>query len=190
MLSTTESKVSVRVDNESVSSLRSQDSNTCYIKISIAGQTLSLIENEQTVACYSVSTAKNGIGAMEGSGCTPLGEHVIAQKIGGDEPIRSVFVGRVPTGEIYDAHIGRQFPERDWILSRILWLSGCEVGVNQGSNESGCCDTYQRYIYIHGTPDTEPMGVPLSHGCIRMRNDDVVALYDQVTEGTRVIIIP
>ena len=95
----------------------------------------------------------------------------------------------MPTGEIYDAELGLLNPERDWILSRILWLSGLEEGVNKGSNSQGGCDTYQRYIYIHGTPDSEPMGIPLSHGCVRMRNQDIVELFEQVNEGTMVTII-
>ena len=93
-------------------------------------------------------------------------------------------VGRRHTGEIYTPELARQFPERDWILSRILWLCGLEPGKNRG----GSVDTMRRYIYIHGTPDSEPMGVPKSHGCIRMRNQDVIRLFDMVTPGTPVLI--
>ncbi len=137
---------------------------------------------------YSISTGKNGTGCMEGTGQTPLGKHIIAEKIGGDEPINSVFVGRVPTGEIYSPELAVENPNRDWILSRILWLSGTEEGINKGTNDQGCCDTYQRYIYIHGTPDSEPMGVPMSHGCVRMRNADVLELYELVDVGCEVVI--
>lgn len=158
------------------------------IIVNIAEQTL-VLYNQQTEVCrYAISTAKNGIGSQQDSGCTPLGRHIIAQKIGGSEPINSVFIGRVPTGEIYSADLGAQYPARDWILSRILWLSGLEEGVNKGSNDKGGCDTYQRYIYIHGTPDNEPMDLPLSHGCVRMRNHDIVELYTQIEEGTPVFI--
>ncbi|MER2012008.1 MAG: L,D-transpeptidase [Psychrobacter alimentarius] len=157
--------------------------------INIAEQTLTVYQQQKEILKYPVSTAKNGIGSQENSGCTPLGQHVIAKKIGSDSPISSVFVGRVPTGERYDAALGELYPERDWILSRILWLSGLEEGVNKGSNAQGVCDTYQRYIYIHGTPDTEPMGVPLSHGCVRMRNEDIVELFEQVEEGMSVTIM-
>ena len=157
--------------------------------INIAQQTLTVYRQNEEIAQYTVSTAKNGIGSQQDSGCTPLGQHVIAEKIGGNEPIHAVFVGRVPTGEVYSAELGLLHPERDWILSRILWLSGLEVGVNKGSNTKGGCDTYQRYVYIHGTPDTEPMGQPLSHGCIRMRNNDIVDLFEQVEENTPVNII-
>ncbi|SUD90994.1 L,D-transpeptidase [Psychrobacter phenylpyruvicus] len=166
---------------------------TPKIVVNIAKQTLTLtLPNEQgdfDSHEFTISTAKNGIGSQEGSGCTPLGKHFIAEKIGANTPINSVFVGRVPTGEIYDEDLDKQYPNRDWILSRILWLSGCEEGLNKGENDQGCCDTYQRYIYIHGTPDTEPMGTPLSHGCVRMRNDELMWLFEQVEEGTPVEII-
>ena len=160
-----------------------------HLVINIAQQNLTLYQDDKGVTQYTVSTAKNGIGSQQDSGCTPLGKHFIAKKIGTDEPINAVFIGRVPTGEIYSAELGKQHPERDWILSRILWLSGLEEGVNKGSNSQGGCDTYQRYIYIHGTPDSEPMGAPLSHGCIRMRNEDIMELFEQVKEGTAVKII-
>lgn len=160
-----------------------------YLVISIEQQTLYHYRYGKLMEVFPVSTAKNGIGYAESSGQTPLGRHTIAAKIGAAEPINTVFVGRVPTGEIYDKELGQAHPNRDWILSRIMWLDGCEVGVNKGRNEQGVCDTYQRYIYIHGTPDTEPMGVALSHGCIRMRNQDIVHLFDQVEEGTVVDIV-
>ncbi len=153
-------------------------------------QTLALYQQGELIACYQVSTAKNGTGQQEGSECTPLGRHRIAAKIGDEMPINSVFVGRVPTGEIYSKALALAHPTRDWILTRILWLEGLEEGVNKGDTADGiCCDSYRRYIYIHGTPDSEPMGVPMSHGCVRMRHDDLVALYDQVAVGTLVLII-
>lgn len=157
--------------------------------INITKQTLSVYQYDKEVSCYDISTAKNGIGSQQDSGCTPLGAHIIAQKIGSDQPINTVFVGRVATGEIYSKALGKQYPDRDWILSRILWLSGIEEGKNKGSNELGGCDTYQRYIYIHGMPDSEPTGVPRSHGCIRMRNRDMIELFEQAKEGTTVNII-
>lgn len=160
-----------------------------HIIINIAKQSLSLYKHNSEICHYRVSTAKNGIGSQQDSGCTPLGQHIIAQKIGGHEPINAVFVGRVPTGEIYSAEFGANHPKRDWILTRILWLQGLEEGVNKGSNDKGGCDTYQRYIYIHGTPDNEPMDLPLSHGCVRMRNQDIIELYDKIEEGVAVTII-
>ena len=160
-----------------------------YLSVDITTQTLSVCIAGQVQHRYTISSAKNGTGSQENSGCTPLGRHRIAQKIGDELPINSVFVGRVPTGEIYTPELGAANPDRDWILTRILWLAGEEAGHNQGSNTHGCCDSYQRYIYIHGTPDSEPMGVPMSHGCIRMRNTDMLALFAQVSEGTVVNIV-
>lgn len=154
-----------------------------YIIVDIAKQQLQWIGTSARI--YSVSTALNGAGEQQGSGCTPRGQHRIAQKIGANQPCNSVFVGREATGEIYDAALAAQFPNRDWILSRILWLDGLEAQFNQGAG----CDTHARYIYIHGTPDTEPMGVARSHGCIRMRNADVIELFDLVTVDTMVNIV-
>jgi lipoprotein-anchoring transpeptidase ErfK/SrfK len=133
---------------------------------------------------FPVSTALAGTGQQQGSGCTPLGRHRIRIKIGDGEPLNTVFVGRRPTGEIYSEQLAAQFPQRDWILTRILWLTGLESGMNRG----GAQDSLRRYIYIHGTPDSEPMGKPASHGCIRMRNRDLLALFDQVDAGTEVLI--
>ena len=154
------------------------------IEISIPQQRLWLKAGTRTRLHYPVSTARNGPGELCGSECTPRGLHVIAEKIGGDCPMNTVFAGRVPTGEIYSADLRAQFPERDWILTRILWLSGAEPGVNCG----GEVDSQSRYIYIHGTPDEEPMGEPRSHGCVRMRNADIVKLFEKIDVGTPVII--
>jgi len=155
------------------------------IFVSIADQYLQLQDDAgQCLARYAISTALNGAGETKGSGCTPRGRHVVRAKIGEGQAPGTVFVGRRPTGEVWSPELAAQFPERDWILTRILWLSGCEVG----QNRLGDCDTMQRYIYIHGTPETEPMGVPLSHGCIRMRNADLVDLFDRVPVGTTVLI--
>ena len=155
------------------------------IEISISKQTLTLFDNFGGVkAKYSVSTAANGVGCEKNSGCTPLGSHIIRAKIGADAEPNSVFVGRRFTGEICTPELMAQFPERDWILTRILWLSGTEIGVNRLGN----VDTMQRYIYIHGTPDSTEMSKIGSHGCIRMRNSDVIALFDMVEAGTQVAI--
>ena len=155
------------------------------IVISVTQQELRLIENRQITASYAVSTALNGVGNLENSGCTPLGLHKVRIKIGADCPVNTVFTGRRPTGEIFDSALAESSPNRDWILTRILWLTGCESGLNRG----GQVDTLKRFIYIHGTPDTEPMGKPRSHGCIRMRNKDLVELFDRVEKGTPVEII-
>ncbi|NJM11680.1 MAG: L,D-transpeptidase [Synechococcaceae cyanobacterium SM1_2_3] len=140
------------------------------IRISIPEQRLDLLEGGAVAASYPVSTARNGPGEQRGSGCTPRGWHRIRIKIGAGLPINAVLTGRRPTGEIYGEELAGRYPERDWILSRILWLTGLETGFNRGGN----CDTLRRFIYLHGCPDTAPMGVPLSHGCIRMRNREVL----------------
>ena len=156
------------------------------MKISIPMQRLILSDDAGLeLKAYPVSTALNGPGEKKNSNCTPRGRHIIRAKIGAGQPENTVFIGRRPTGEVYTPELGAKFPQRDWTLSRILWLSGCEVGFNR----LGDCDSMQRYIYIHGTPDSEPMGEPRSHGCVRMRNADVIALFDRVPAGTPVDII-
>ena len=155
------------------------------IKIDVTRQILTLFDGAgQIVREYAVSTAANGVGEANGSYCTPRGQHVIRAKIGAGQAENTVFVRRRPTGEIYTPTLGAQFPERDWILTRILWLSGCEPGFNR----LGEVDTMRRFIYIHGSPDEVAMGVPGSHGCVRMRNADVMDLFDRVLLGTPVDI--
>ena len=155
------------------------------IEISISSQTLTLFDNFGGVkAKYSVSTAANGVGCEKNSGCTPLGNHIIRAKIGADAEPNSVFVGRRFTGEICTPELMAQFPNRDWILTRILWLSGTEIGFNRLGN----VDTMQRYIYIHGTPESTEMSKIGSHGCIRMRNNDIIELFELVEAGTQVVI--
>jgi lipoprotein-anchoring transpeptidase ErfK/SrfK len=156
------------------------------IVVRIPDQRLELLDDAgKLLHRYAVSSSGTGVGEMYGSFCTPRGKHVVRARIGAGQPVNTVFVSRRPTGEIYTPELGVQFPERDWILTRILWLSGCEVGFNR----MGLCDTMRRYIYIHGTPDSVPMGIPDSHGCIRMRNADLVELFDLVPAGTAVEII-
>ena len=156
-----------------------------HIEILISNQTLTLYDDDGgVVARYLVSTAANGTGCEKDSGCTPLGTHIIRAKIGTGAAPNTVFVGRRTTGEICTPELMAQFPNRDWILTRILWLSGKEIGKNRLGN----VDTMQRYIYIHGTPESTDMGKPGSHGCVRMRNADMIALFDLVTVGTRVFI--
>jgi len=155
-----------------------------YLHISIAKQQLTLIDNDGRDSVYLVSTAKNGVGEMMGSECTPTGWHNIRAKIGESQPINAVFIGRRPTGEIYSPDLMVQFPQRDWILTRILWLGGLEAG----KNRYGKVDSTWRYIYIHGCPDELMTGVPDSHGCIRMKNSDVADLFDKVSVGLKVLI--
>lgn len=156
------------------------------IRINIAKQCLELADGAgKTLRSYAVSTAKNGAGERNGSLCTPRGRHIVRAKIGSGLPANTVLVGRRPTGERYTEELGAQFPGRDWMLTRILWLSGCEPGFNR----LGDVDTMRRYIYIHGSPDSVAMGVPGSIGCIRMRNSDIVELFDLVDAGTPVEIV-
>ena len=155
------------------------------INISIATQQLDLLdEQRQIIRQYLISSAKNGTGQENGSFCTPLGKHIIRAKIGAGQAINTVFIKRRPTGEIYSPELGQQYPKRDWILTRILWLSGCE----RGFNRLGSVDTMRRYIYIHGSPDSVEMGKPGSIGCIRMRNRDLLELFGLVRAGTQVEI--
>lgn len=155
------------------------------IAVSIARQRMTVTGDDgQVLREYAISTAKNGAGEESGSYRTPRGRHVIRAKIGAGCPENAVFVRRRPTGEIWTPELFEQHPGRDWILTRILWLSGCEPG----RNRLGCVDTMRRFIYIHGSPDLAEMGKPGSHGCIRMRNADIVELFDLVPVYTPVEI--
>ena len=155
------------------------------IVIDIPSQTLSLIGGDGAcIRRYQVSTARNGAGELSGSHCTPRGRHIVRARIGAGAPLGAAFRGRRPTGEVWTPELAATHPARDWILTRILWLSGTEPG----RNRLGEVDSMRRYIYIHGTPDTEPMGVPLSIGCVRMRNRDVAELFELVPAGTKVDI--
>lgn len=154
------------------------------IVVSISAQKLELRRNGTVLMQYAVSTARNGAGEEQDSECTPRGKHIIRAKIGAGCPSGTVFVGRRPTGETWSPQLDREQPGRDWILTRILWLSGLEPGVNRLAN----VDTMRRYIYIHGTPHEHDIGKPVSHGCIRMRNEDIVELFDRVEAGTHVTI--
>ena len=145
------------------------------ITINISEQSL-----EYKGKSYSISTAINGTGEIEGSYCTPTGNFKIAEKIGANLELGSVLVERKPTGEIYNTVLAKKNPDRDWILTRILWLDGIEAH-NQ--------NTKNRYIYIHGSPDETQMGMPGSKGCIRMHNCDVIELFESIQSGENVIII-
>lgn len=155
-----------------------------WLRVSLDEQRLDVMEGREPVRSYAVSTARNGPGERRGSECTPRGWHQIRARIGEDLPEGAVLVARRPTGEIFSEALRRRYPDRDWILTRILWLSGLEPG----RNRLGEVDTMQRFIYIHGCPDSDELGKPGSHGCIKMRNADVMELFDRVTLGTRVLI--
>jgi lipoprotein-anchoring transpeptidase ErfK/SrfK len=155
------------------------------IRVDLSSQTLDLIGPDGAVIRrYRVSTGRNGAGERSGSNCTPRGRHVVRARIGTGRPRDTIFVGRRPTGELWSPDLARQHPGKDWILTRILWLSGCESGFNR----LGEVDTMRRYIYLHGAPDTAEMGRPASMGCIRMRNADIVELFDLAPAGTPVDI--
>jgi lipoprotein-anchoring transpeptidase ErfK/SrfK len=133
---------------------------------------------------YAISTAKNGLGEKNGSYCTPRGRHIVRAKIGAGQPMNTVFVRRRPTGEVWSPALHAQFPGRDWILTRILWLSGCEPGFNR----LGDVDTMRRYVYLHGSHERAEMGKPGSIGCVRMRGPDIVELFERVAPYTEVLI--
>ena len=155
------------------------------IEIDVPTQTLVLFDGQgKPTRKYSVSTAKKGVGEVNGSFCTPRGSHIVRAKIGAGLPQGTVFVRRRPTGEVWSPELHEKYPGRDWMLTRILWLSGCEVG----RNRLGDVDTMRRYIYIHGSPDTAEMGKPGSIGCVRMRNVEIAELFELVPAYTPVLI--
>jgi len=156
-----------------------------HIDVSVANQTLSLFKNGIEVKSWRIATATNGVGEQSGSECTPRGKHYIRAKIGHNAATNTVFVGRRATGETHHPKLREQYPDRDWILTRIMWLCGLEPG----KNRLGKVDTMQRYVYIHGCPDDDVMGIPSSHGCVKMRNQDVIELFDLIPAGTTVNII-
>lgn len=153
-----------------------------WVEIDIHDQSLTLWHGQTSGYRCLISTGKAGAGQREGSGQTPLGWHYVRAAIGADAPDNGVFRGRRETGEVYSSTLAARHPERDWILSRILWLCGLEKGHNRG----GQVDSQRRYIYLHGTPPGEPMGVPASHGCVRLRLDDLHYLFTQAPPGTPV----
>lgn len=159
-------------------------SDSAYLRIDVEHQVLEWVENDSVIHVWPVSTAKNGLGELKGSEKTPRGWHRIRAKIGEGQPLNTVFRGRRPTGEIYGDALEALHPGRDWILTRILWLGGLEAGFNR----YGAVDTTWRYIYVHGSPDGGVTGIPLSHGCIRMKSADMLDLFDRVPVGMRVLI--
>ena len=154
------------------------------IKVSIDEQRMQLLDGSEVLLDLAVATAANGPGEIMHSECTPRGWHRVRARIGAGCPVNTVFVARRPTGEIYSPELRREHPGRDWMLTRILWLCGME----KGRNRFGDVDSMRRFIYIHGCPEEDVMGVPSSHGCVKMRNADVVRLFDMVPVGTRVLI--
>ena len=158
--------------------------NEKVIDVDVEKQQLRLLQNDAVLASYVISTAKNGVGQIMGSECTPTGWHSVRAKIGINAKENTVFVGRRDTGEIFSEELRNNHPDRDWILTRILWLSGLELGKNRG----GEVDTMRRYVYIHGCPDSDSFSTPSSHGCVKMRNKDIIEMFDDIEAGTRVLI--
>ena len=151
------------------------------IEVSILNQNLELLEPNNSII-YQVSTSIYGPGELKNSHCTPIGKHIIRAKIGEGQPIGMIFKGRRPTGKIFNKKDNNQ--SGDWILTRILWLSGLEIE----KNRLGGVDTMQRYIYIHGVPDHYKLGIPRSIGCVNMYNEDIIDLFNRVEVGTEVNI--
>ena len=158
--------------------------STQRIDIDLSRQSLRLYDGRKLVREYRVSTAANGAGEKNGSNCTPRGRHKVRAMIGRGAAPGTVFVSRRPTGELYSPALRERYPDRDWILTRILWLSGLEPGRNRLRD----VDTMRRYIYLHGTPEETELGRPGSHGCVRMANTDSIELFDLVKPGTEVLI--
>ena len=158
---------------------------TSKLNISVSSQTLSLFQQGKLISAYKISSALNGVGQAKNSNKTPLGKHIIRAMIGGNLPIYSVIQGRRFTNQIWTNELKDTLATNDWILSRVIWLSGKEIGKNRLGN----VDTMQRYIYIHGTNEEHLLGTPSSHGCIRMSNKDVIELFDLVSVGDIVEIV-
>ncbi len=156
-----------------------------YMYVSIKHQKLYLIENDSTVKKYPISTALKGVGNKLHSLKTPPGLHTIKRKLGDNVPYAGILEAREYNGKIAKVLTDKQKAGGDYVTTRILWLEGEEPGINKGRN----IDSYNRYIYIHGTPEEGLIGQPASHGCIRMKNSDVMELYDLIEEGTPILIL-
>jgi len=156
-----------------------------HLEVDLCRQVLRVLDEGEPTRIFGISTSRFGPGEAAGSNCTPRGSHVIRARIGCGLPEGACLVGRRFTGEVWSPELAHCAPDRDWILSRVIWLSGREPG----RNRLGVVDTMRRYIYIHGTPDSEPIGVPFSHGCIRMRNADVIELFNMVLPGMPVELL-
>lgn len=153
--------------------------------VSVSAQQLTLWQADKPTWHCAVSTGKNGVGFEKGSGKTPLGRHYVRAFIGKGLSPLAVLKGRRPTGEIWSPELAQTYPERDWILGRILWLCGLETGINRGGNR----DTFQRYIYLHASPEDQVTGTPISHGCIRLKPDDMCFVFDHLGYGSVVEIL-
>lgn len=156
------------------------------LQVSVAKQQMTLYELGRPVQTFRISTSMVGTGSRMGSIRTPLGRHRICRMVGDGLVAGAVLRGAKPTGEVAQIFIDTTNVEDDLVTTRILWLEGLEPGRNRG----GLVDSYHRYIYIHGTPEEGLIGQPASHGCLRMYNRDVIALYNRIRLGSLVIIEP
>ena len=162
--------------------------NTTYkelLYVSVKTQKMYHIINNEVVKTFIISTAEKGIGNIKNSEQTPLGLHSVKEKHGDNTPLNGRMIGRVFYGQIATIYNDSSRSKTDDVTTRILWLSGEEEGVNKGGN----VDSYQRYIYIHGTSEEGRLGTPASKGCIRMNNKDVLKLYNKIAVGTKVLIL-
>jgi lipoprotein-anchoring transpeptidase ErfK/SrfK len=155
-----------------------------HIEVDISEQRLYLIENSLIKASYPISTSKYGEGSIENSFKTPLGEHSIKEMIGEEAEINTIFTSRINTKRSATIIDKFEDTDNDYVTSRIMWLDGEEDGYNKGGN----VDSFNRYIYIHGTHEEGLIGTKASHGCIRMFNYDVIELFNLVNIGTKVLI--
>jgi lipoprotein-anchoring transpeptidase ErfK/SrfK len=156
-----------------------------FLYVAVKKQKLYLIENDRISAEYEISTAKNGLGNQRGSYQTPQGLHKVAEKVGADVKEYEVIKQKVPTGEVVQPVLEAKVTNIDLITSRAMHLSGMESGINKG----GDIDSYKRGIFIHGTHEEGLIGTPASKGCVRMRNNDVIDLFERIEVGTFVIIL-
>ena len=153
--------------------------------VSIAKQKMYRIKEHKIIKTYVISSSSYGVGSKAGSNKTPLGLHRIKEKFGDNTPINGRMIGRVYYGKIATIYTDQTKSKTDDVTSRILWLEGLEKGLNKGEG----IDSYKRYIYIHGTSEEGRLGTPASHGCIRMKNKEMIELYDKIKIGTLVLIL-
>lgn len=167
-----------------------QDFSKDFVFVSVEKQCMFHYSNWKLIDSYTVSTAKAGLGCESGSGKTPVGLHRVKEKYGDKLPQGAILKARKFTGEVSTIFTDDTDMEEDHVTTRILWLEGMEPGINKGVDSKGVkVDSHSRYIYIHGTPEEGLIGAPHSHGCVRMINRDVIALYDALPSGAPVLIL-
>ncbi len=156
-----------------------------FLYVGIRRQRMYYFKNNQIVSSYPISTSSKGAGNLMGSYKTPTGLHQIAEKIGGNAPLGTLFINKKNTGKVVPVNKSEISIKKDEITSRVLSLKGLQQGINKGKKY----DTFSRGIYIHGTSDEASIGRPSSHGCVRMKNDDIMELFDLLSVGTKVVLL-